>query len=56
MLADESCTPKMLAIEAKYHEVGKNIYICWDVTVCCTQPSWYTLHSVHQLAGDQHLS
>lgn len=59
MLADESCTPKMLAIEAKYHEVGKiyiYIYVCWDVTVCSTQPSWHTLHSVQQLAGDQHLA
>lgn len=55
MLADESSTPEMLAIETKYHEVGKK-YICWDVTVCCTQPSWHTLRSMHQLAGDQHLS
>lgn len=54
-LADKSSTPETLAVETKYHEVGKK-YICWDVAACCTQPSWHTLHSVHQLAGDQHLS
>lgn len=54
-LADESSTPKTLAVETKYHEVGKK-YICGDVTACCTQPSWHTRHSMHQLAGDQHLS
>jgi len=54
-LADESSTPEMLAVETKHREVGKK-YMCWDVTVCCTQPSWHTLHSMHQLEGDQHLS
>lgn len=54
-LADKSSTPETLAVETKYHEVGKK-YIRWDVAACCTQPSWHTLHSVHQLAGDQHLS
>lgn len=31
MLADEFSTAEMLAIETKYHEMGKK-YICCDIT------------------------
>jgi len=53
-LAEESSTPAMLAVEIKYCEVDKKD-ICCDSAFCCTQPKQHTLHSEHQLVGDQHV-